>query len=779
MKIGIPRVMSYYYYYPLYKGFLEGLGAEVMVSPPTGRKTLDRLTECPTDEPCLSVKLAFPHVRYLMDAGVHRVFMPVLVRGGRQSYFCPKHTGLPAMLRNGLLLPPGYLLSPRIDIDKSRDQGRASFIAVARELGAGRKEAAAAYQQGWELQSIYKYLTTARGLTTPEAFSLIDNGEFSPSCFGKKERSFQTTGLVAHGYTMYDYTGHNIVDKLKEYGEVYTPEMVPPSLAWQYIRMLSEGEKLWSFEIQMVGSALFWLERKMVDRLIFMGPFECGPEAIIESYLEEAAERHNVPLLILTLDEQTGEAGLLTRLEAFMDTAGQRQAPLGRITPADKDNTRLPEPVRERSGLPTEVLNPPDVLNSQEDCGISPGYQYAQNHSIKDMAESGVTGGLPATAGPGYHPFAGKMVLGIPSMGNLGTVISYVFNKMGISIISPPITGQTVEKGLEIAPEFICFPMTVTIGQMRQALEKGADTLFMVSGKGRCRLGWYGNVQEILLQKAGYEFTMVQVDSPFPLQSNFRKFADSLGRISGGVSRSVLWQALLGGYRRALLLDRAENELMYIRAVEKKRGEGDRLFRKFKEELAAADGPLNPWAIYRLYRHSLEAAMQGKKHPYKVRLIGEIYAVLEEYVNMNIIKKLGSLPEHRVWVERELNTTVWFRHNIINDPRLWKRSQKIVDAAKPYLSEHVGGHGQDNVGLAALAPRENADGIIHLFPFTCMPEIIAQNALTRISAESGLPVLTIITNEQTGEAGIHTRMEAFVDIMEERRRKSIGSLLRN
>jgi predicted nucleotide-binding protein (sugar kinase/HSP70/actin superfamily) len=61
------------------------------------------------------------------------------------------------------------------------------------------------------------------------------------------------------------------------------------------------------------------------------------------------------------------------------------------------------------------------------------------------------------------------------------------------------------------------------------------------------------------------------------------------------------------------------------------------------------------------------------------------------------------------------------------------------------------------------------DGIIHVFPFTCMPEIVAQNIQVKVSKELDNPVLTQIISEQTGEAGYQTRLEAFLDVLLERR----------
>ena len=60
------------------------------------------------------------------------------------------------------------------------------------------------------------------------------------------------------------------------------------------------------------------------------------------------------------------------------------------------------------------------------------------------------------------------------------------------------------------------------------------------------------------------------------------------------------------------------------------------------------------------------------------------------------------------------------------------------------------------------------DGIIHLAPFTCMPEIVAQNIM--LTTKEDIPVLTILCDEQIAKPGVLTRLEAFVDLLERKRR---------
>jgi predicted nucleotide-binding protein (sugar kinase/HSP70/actin superfamily) len=66
------------------------------------------------------------------------------------------------------------------------------------------------------------------------------------------------------------------------------------------------------------------------------------------------------------------------------------------------------------------------------------------------------------------------------------------------------------------------------------------------------------------------------------------------------------------------------------------------------------------------------------------------------------------------------------------------------------------------------------DGVIHLYPFTCMPEIVAQNILVQGTRALDIPLLTIIASEQTGEAGVETRIEAFLELLAERRSRQLA-----
>jgi predicted nucleotide-binding protein (sugar kinase/HSP70/actin superfamily) len=156
-------------------------------------------------------------------------------------------------------------------------------------------------------------------------------------------------------------------------------------------------------------------------------------------------------------------------------------------------------------------------------------------------------------------------------------------------------------------------------------------------------------------------------------------------------------------------------------------------------------------------------------NPIRVRIVGEIWVVLESYINLHLERMLGRSEDPRIWVDREISVTAWFHQHLFPNREALARRDTIKAAARPYLGTEVGGHGHVSIGLTALAKQENMDGIIHLMPFTCMPEIVAQNILVRLSQKYDVPVLTFILTDQTGEAGFETRVEAFLDILKERK----------
>ncbi len=149
----------------------------------------------------------------------------------------------------------------------------------------------------------------------------------------------------------------------------------------------------------------------------------------------------------------------------------------------------------------------------------------------------------------------------------------------------------------------------------------------------------------------------------------------------------------------------------------------------------------------------------------KVGIVGEIYVAQETKINFNVEKILGELG---AYVHNSVSTVEYVLHTLP-----FTRSREKLEAwelAKPYLKRFVGGEGIDTVGSAIRYAQWGFDGVVHLYPFTCMPEVVAKSILTAVSRDYDLPTLHLAIDEHSGEAGLVTRVEAFVDVLERRKK---------
>ena len=159
-----------------------------------------------------------------------------------------------------------------------------------------------------------------------------------------------------------------------------------------------------------------------------------------------------------------------------------------------------------------------------------------------------------------------------------------------------------------------------------------------------------------------------------------------------------------------------------------------------------------------------QVTRDNRTQPLIVGIIGEFYVVLEPFSNFDVESELGKLG---VEVRRTTFASEWAKFSLFLNPLGINEKDRLHKAASPYLKRDVGGEGWESVGEKVLHAKEY-DGLVHLAPFTCMPEIVAQNIMPR--TKENIPVLTILCDEQITKPGVLTRLEAFVDLLERKRR---------
>jgi predicted nucleotide-binding protein (sugar kinase/HSP70/actin superfamily) len=314
VTVGIPRALLYYHYYPGWEAFFNALGAEIVLSDETTKTILDRGVRDAVDEACLPVKLYLGHLANLRDKGVDCIFAPRVVSVERKQYLCPKFLGLPEMARFSV---PGLpeLLDVEINVHHKYKETRQNLYRLAARFGpAGRAKkalrAAKAAQDAYEAR-------LRQGFTPADYFA---GREELPS--GKIR-----VAVLGHAYNLNDpYISMNLLEKLRELGaEVVTAEMLWPQDIQCGVRCLQK-EIFWTFGKELMGSAFHLQESGEIQGLVLVASFGCGPDSLICELVERVYKREKkVPVLMLTLDEHTGQAGVVTRLEAFVDMLNWRR----------------------------------------------------------------------------------------------------------------------------------------------------------------------------------------------------------------------------------------------------------------------------------------------------------------------------------------------------------------------------------------------------------------------------------------------------------------------
>lgn len=353
------------------------------------------------------------------------------------------------------------------------------------------------------------------------------------------------------------------------------------------------------------------------------------------------------------------------------------------------------------------------------------------------------------------------MKLTFPHMGDIYIPLKSFFSQLDIDVIVPPLpTQKTLELGVKNSPEFACLPLKINIGNFIEAFERGADTILMAGGVGPCRFGYYAQVEKEILKDLGYKFDMIVLEPP---QGRLKDVLKNIGKIIGKKSLNRIFKSAKLAWLKAKVLEDIEKNVIMFRPLEKNRGETTQIYRLAKKKIDEAEDEESLKKIYNELDKMIKSIkLNDSLSPIKIAIIGEIYTVLEPFVNLNIIEKLGEMG---VEVIRTINLTEWANLNIFLDLFRIKGEKEVKKAAKPYLNYFVGGHGLESVGNSVLLSKGNCDGIIHLAPFTCMPEIVAQSILPNISRKLDIPIMSLVIDEHSAEAGFVTRLEAFIDLL--------------
>lgn len=359
------------------------------------------------------------------------------------------------------------------------------------------------------------------------------------------------------------------------------------------------------------------------------------------------------------------------------------------------------------------------------------------------------------------------MKLTFPLMGNSQIFVADLLSRLDLEIlIPPPTTIRTVELGSRYAPELACYPLKVTLGNFIEGFEAGADAGIMVGGVGPCRFGYYAETQRRILKQIGYNVPVYILEPP---TAHPFKFYRVFKELAPRKTLKDLYRAIKVSWKKAVYIERIEAESLKIRCFEKKRGDTTRAKKKAIQLIEKAFLESEIEQAYKEAVEIMKSIEKTEREAPRIGIVGEFYILLEPFVNFDIEVTLGEMG---FYIERAIYVTDWLNPGT-KAPVTGHSKLEVIKAAEPYLSHFVGGDGRQTIGHTILYLKEGFEGIIHLLPFTCMPELIAKSILPKISSDFDLPILYFVIDEQTGKAGVQTRLEAFADLIRNRHLKGM------
>lgn len=362
-----------------------------------------------------------------------------------------------------------------------------------------------------------------------------------------------------------------------------------------------------------------------------------------------------------------------------------------------------------------------------------------------------------------------KIKVAFPHMGTISIAWAAALRKIGLEAYVPPYTSKrTLSLGTKNSPEAICLPYKLILGNFIEAIEGGADYVAMITSPGICRLGEYGNNIKNTLSELGYKANYIELS----LYDGFRGLYKFLKELSGKNNPVQIIRAINICMRKIFVIDELDSVLSYYRAREINTGDAEKRYKKALQLIDAAD---KTSVLKKARVKAIDLIKSTKIDPNRevlhVDLTGEIFLVNDEFSNQNIERELGRM---RVETRRSLTVGSFLKDAII--PKAFRKGETHLERAermaKPYLTRDIGGDSLECISDVAYADERGIDGIIHISPFTCMPEIMSQNIFPSMREDCSIPILALIMDEQTGKAGYITRLEAFVDLMRRKKRKS-------
>jgi hypothetical protein len=392
--------------------------------------------------------------------------------------------------------------------------------------------------------------------------------------------------------------------------------------------------------------------------------------------------------------------------------------------------------------------------------------------------------------------------------------------------LPPPISEETVNLGNTAFTE-TCSPYALCTGSIIQGIRKGLAErgndvprriiVLMIRGEGPCTVGWYALVQSKLLPELlrdelephGHtvELATIGLDGVGDLLRELAELGDSdriepvlqyVEAYEEGLDKLPFWRRWWLKWRLTRFISEvldliwpklhAAEELraqtLISRAHELQRGSVTQAYHEGVELLARAHSPKETRQALEEALQLIEEVPQDSEPKQRAVVVGEIYVALTSFANRGAVENLMgregvelvtgvTLSEFLHYSLLELKRRSWANHPLVRpvlelleqlDMKPLRQRPRDT-AARPFMEHEVGGDGMLSVANARRQVEEGVQGILHVYPFKCMPEGLAKDALIELSQLYGVRYLSSSFDRETDIQRLKTELATFASLL--------------
>lgn len=349
-------------------------------------------------------------------------------------------------------------------------------------------------------------------------------------------------------------------------------------------------------------------------------------------------------------------------------------------------------------------------------------------------------------------------IISFPSLADYNTPIKFLIENLTDYEIklSKPITKRTLELGAKYSPDYVCLPFKYTLGNFIESLEDGANVL--VQAGGGCRFGYYFELQKQILNDLGYDFEFYSLTDNDV--NGITSIYKTIKKLNPNIKITKYLYYLLLTFLMIYFMDKTD---MYIRkniGFEINKGSFDRVKKSMLVKFSKTKGIIDLIKKYYYYNKKFKnISLDKPKNCLKIGVVGELYTSMEPHSNYFLEKELASM---NIEVTRFTNVTFLLVTKRFTEKYYLRKIKK-------YCKYSLGSDAMDNIARAKILIKKGYDGIIHIKPFGCTPEIGGMKILENLCNNENIPLMFLTFDTNTSELGIKTRLEAFYDMLVMRR----------